>query len=180
MKTSILSIIIFVLALISSNELNAQKFPSLDKSPMDAASYPSSYRNSDKKIKIIYSRPQLKSRSLSKLAPANKIWRTGANEAAEITFYEELNFGGKKIKPGTYSLFSIPGENEWTIILSSAKNVWGSYFYKESEDIARVKAKVSESKNNIEAFSVTFDGEDDKFNMYLGWGNTIVTVPINK
>ena len=64
--------------------------------------------------------------------------------------------------------------------MSSAKNVWGSYFYKESEDIARVKAKVSKSKNNIEAFSVTFDGEDDKFNMYLGWGNTIVTVPINK
>ena len=53
MKTSILSIIIFVLALISSNELNAQKFPSLDKSPMDAASYPSSYRNSDKKLNYI-------------------------------------------------------------------------------------------------------------------------------
>ena len=178
MKKSILSVIVFVVALVFSNEVVAQKFASLDKSPMDAASYPSSYRDSDKKVKIIYSRPQLKGRSLAKLAPNEKVWRTGANEAAEITFYNDVTFGDKEVKAGTYTLFTIPGENEWTIILSTAKNVWGAYFYKESEDVVRVKGSVSKVNEPIEAFSIVFDGEEDTFNMYLGWGNVVVTVPV--
>ncbi|SEC31176.1 Protein of unknown function [Tenacibaculum sp. MAR_2009_124] len=178
MKKSILSIIVFIVALVFSNEVNAQKFPGLDKSPMDAASYPSSYRESDKKVKIVYSRPQLKSRSLSKLAPAGKVWRTGANEAAEITFYENLNFGGKEVKPGTYTFFTIPGEKEWTVILSTSKNVWGSYFYQESEDVVRVTGTVSKSSKSLEAFSIVFEGEDDNFSMHLGWGTTVVTIPV--
>lgn len=178
MKKSILSIVILVIAVVFSNEVVAQKFSGLDKSPMDAASYPSSYRISDKKVKIIYSRPQLKGRSLAKLAPSEKVWRTGANEAAEITFYKDAVFGGKEVKAGTYTLFTIPGEKEWTVILSTAKNVWGSYFYKDSEDVVRVKGTVSKTSNPIEAFSIVFEGEDDTFSMYLGWGDTIVTVPI--
>ena len=180
MKKSILSIIVFAVALVFSNEVAAQKFANLDKSPMDAAAFPSSYRISDKKVKVVYSRPQLKGRSLAKLAPMGKIWRTGANEAAEITFYKDVTFGGKKVKSGTYTLFTIPGEKEWTLILNTAKNVWGSYFYSESEDVVRVTAPTSKSDETIEAFSIAFDGEDDAFNMYIGWDNVIVTVPIKE
>ncbi|MDX8552506.1 DUF2911 domain-containing protein [Tenacibaculum sp. 1B UA] len=180
MKKSILSIIVFAVALVFSNEVTAQKFANLDKSPMDAAAFPSSYRISDKKVKVVYSRPQLKGRSLSKLAPMGKVWRTGANEAAEITFYKEITFGGKKVKAGTYTLFTIPGEKEWTLILNTAKNVWGSYFYNESEDVARITAPTSKSDETIEAFSIAFDGEDEAFNMYIGWDNVIVTVPIKE
>ncbi len=164
--------------LFTSHDIIAQKFPGLDKSPMDAAAYPSSYRIADKKVKVIYSRPQLKNRSLSKLAPNGKVWRTGANEAAEITFYQDVTFGGKEVKAGTYSLFTIPNANEWTIILSTAKNVWGSYFYKESQDVVRVTGEVKKSKKKIEAFSIAFDGEDENFKMHLGWGNIIVSVPV--
>ncbi|MEQ3498914.1 DUF2911 domain-containing protein [Tenacibaculum sp. SSH1-16] len=178
MKKSILSIIVLAVALVFSNEVTAQKFANLDKSPMDAAAFPSSYRISDKKVKVVYSRPQLKGRSLAKLAPMGKVWRTGANEAAEITFYKDITFGGKKVKAGTYTLFTIPGEKEWTLILNTAKNVWGSYFYNESEDVARVIAPTSKSDETIEAFSIVFEGEDDTFNMYIGWDNIIVTVPI--
>ncbi|AZJ33218.1 DUF2911 domain-containing protein [Tenacibaculum sp. Mcav3-52] len=178
MKKSILSIIVLAVALVFSNEVTAQKFANLDKSPMDAAAFPSSYRISDKKVKVVYSRPQLKGRSLAKLAPMGKVWRTGANEAAEITFYKDITFGGKKVKAGTYTLFTIPGEKEWTLILNTAKNVWGSYFYNESEDVARVTAPTSKSDETIEAFSIVFEGEDDTFNMYIGWDNIIVTVPI--
>ncbi|OSY87201.1 asparagine synthetase B [Tenacibaculum holothuriorum] len=178
MKKSILTIVFFAFALIFSSEATAQEFAELDKSPMDAATYPSSYRNSDKLVKVVYSRPQLKKRSLSKLAPNGKVWRTGANEAAEITFYKDVTFGDKKVKAGTYSLFTIPGDKEWTVIISSALNVWGSYFYKENEDVARVTAPVTKSKKSIEEFSVAFDGEDNNATMYLGWGNVIVSVPI--
>ena len=178
MKKSIVSIFIFTIAFVFTNKAIAQDFKGLDKSPMDAAAYPSSYRVSDKLVKVVYSRPQLKGRKVSKLAPNEKVWRTGANEAAEITFYKDVNFGGKDVKAGTYTLFTIPGDKEWTVILSTAKNVWGSYFYNETEDVARVAGKVSKSKKSIEAFSVVFDGEDNNANMYFGWGKTIVSVPV--
>jgi Protein of unknown function (DUF2911) len=178
MKKNVFVIAVLAIVVMVSNEISAQEFADLDKSPMDGASYPSSYKVSDKLVKITYGRPQLKGREIAKLAPNDKVWRTGANEAAEITFYKDVMFGGKAVKSGTYTLFTIPSDGEWTIILSTAKNVWGSYFYKESEDVVRVKGTVSKSEELIEAFSIAFDGTDSDVNMYLGWGNTIVTIPV--
>ncbi len=175
MKKNSLIIALFAMTVLFSNEIIAQKFEPLDKSPMDAASFPSSYKISDKIVKVVYSRPQLKGRDLAKLAPAGKIWRTGANEAAEITFYKDVVFGGEKVKAGRYSLFTIPNEGEWTVILSTARNVWGAYFYKQDEDVVRVKGKVSKSDDTIEAFSMIFD---DNMNLHMGWGDTIVSVTI--
>lgn len=178
MKKRILALAILIIAVMSSNEAIAQKFSGLDKSPMDAAAYPNNYRVSDKLVKVVYSRPQLKGRAISKLAPNDKVWRTGANEAAEITFYKNVNFGGKDVKAGTYTLFTIPGDEKWTVILSTAKNVWGSYFYNEKEDVARVTAVVSKSDNPIEAFSIVFEGKENNATMYLGWEKVIVSVPV--
>ena len=175
MKKNVLVIALFAIAVLFSNETTAQKFVGLDKSPMDAASFPSSYKISDKIVKVVYSRPQLNGRSIAKLAPAEKVWRLGANEAAEITFYKDVVFGGKKVKAGSYSLFAIPNETEWTIILSTAKNVWGSYFYKQDEDVVRVKGELMSSMAPIEAFSMTFD---DDMNLFMGWGYTVVKVTI--
>ena len=142
---------------------------------MDAAAFPSDYKNSNKIVKVVYSRPQLNGRNITKLVPEGKMWRTSANQATEITFYRDVKFGGKSVSAGTYSLFTIPGEKEWTIILSTAKTVGGAYFYNESEDVVRVKGKVSSSMAPIEAFSITFD---DDMNMYMGWGYTVVKVTI--
>ncbi|TYP99982.1 hypothetical protein C7447_101590 [Tenacibaculum adriaticum] len=178
MKKSILSIIVFAIAMVFSTNAVAQKFSSLDKSPLDIAAYPSSYRVSEKVIKVIYSRPQLKGRTVSSLAKNGKVWRTGANEATEVVFYKDVTFGDKPVKAGTYTLFTIPGEQEWTVILSTAKNVWGSYMYNEKEDVVRVTGKVSKTKETLEAFSIVFDGEEDAFNMHLGWGTTVVSVPV--
>lgn len=175
MKKTFSIIAALILAVVFTNDANAQKFRPLDKSPMDQASYPSSYRVSDKVMKITYSRPQLKGRSVAKLAPAGKVWRLGANEAAEVTFYKNVTFGGKAVKAGTYTMYAIPGDGEWTVILSKQLNVWGSYFYKESEDVARVKGKVSKSEKPIEAFSISID---DNMVVHMGWGNTIVSVPV--
>jgi hypothetical protein len=104
MKKSITTTFV-VVCLIFTSSLSAQKFSSLDKSPLDAASYPSSYKISDKLAKVTYSRPQLKGRSVSELAPAGEVWRTGANEAVEISFYKDVSFGGAVVKAGAYSLF---------------------------------------------------------------------------
>jgi hypothetical protein len=176
MKNSILTLAFFVITLISSPQLTAQNFKGLDKSPMDAAAFPSSYKISDKIVKVTYSRPQLNGRDLMKLAPAEKIWRTGANEAAEITFYKNVIFGGKALKAGTYSLFTIPSVNgDWTVIINSARNVWGSYYYEQDQDVIRVSGKTSKSDENIEAFSMMFDKD---MTLKMGWGMTVISVPI--
>tara|TARA_Y100000758_G_C15833745_1_gene342959 strand:+ start:75 stop:608 length:534 start_codon:yes stop_codon:yes gene_type:complete len=176
MKNSILSFAVFVITLISSLQLTAQEFKSLDKSPMDVAAFPSSYTISDKIVKVIYSRPQLKGRDLVKLAPPEKIWRTGANEAAEITFYKDVIFGGKALKAGTYSLFTIPSlDGDWTVIINRARNVWGSYYYKQDQDVIRVSGKTSKTEKNIDAFSMIFDKD---MTLKMGWGKTVISVSI--
>lgn len=171
MKKLITTVAIFVFALVFSNDIQAQKFAGLDKSPADVVLSP---RRGDKVVKIVYSRPQLKGRSLSKLAPAGKVWRTGANEATQITFYKDVTFGGKAVKAGTYSLFTIPGDKEWTVIINSATNDWGAFAYSDAKDVARVSGKVSKSDKSIEAFSITVSNGS----LHLGWANTIVSVPM--
>ena len=174
MKKSIFTLFICAVLALFSTELTAQKFRGLDKSPMDVVAFP---KKGAKIMKIYYSRPQLKGRSVATLAPNGKVWRTGANESVSISFSQDVTFGGKKVKAGEYSLFTIPGEKEWTIILSSDVDVWGAYSYNKSNDIVRVKAKASQSENSLEAFSMTID---KKMNLYLGWDKIRVKVPVKK
>jgi hypothetical protein len=178
MKKSILLIALLAVFLGTSSDITAQKFVKVDASPMDAAAFPSNWREADKLVKVVYSRPQLKGRTLDKLAPNDKVWRTGANEATEITFYRNVVFGGKEVAAGTYTLFTIPTNEDWTVILSKQKNVWGSYFYDEEDDVVRVKGMVTNSDEPIEAFSIVFEGENNEAIMYFGWGNKIVSVPV--
>ncbi|MFS4482605.1 DUF2911 domain-containing protein [Hyunsoonleella sp. 2307UL5-6] len=179
-KSTIISSIAFVFILLLSTNMNAQKFSKMDKSPMDAAAFPRDYKVSDKLIKIVYSRPQLKGRALSKLAPNGKVWRTGANEAAELTLYTDMMLGDTKIKTGTYTFYVIPGETEWTAIISTDLNVWGSYFYDEKNDVARLSVPVTSGEEALEAFSIAFSEADNGVHMHLGWGNARIAVPFSK
>jgi hypothetical protein len=166
--------------LLSFN-VNAQEFKDLDKSPMDAASYPSHYKESDKLAKITYSRPQLKGRSVDELAPEGKVWRTGANEAAELTLYKDMKLGGETtVKAGTYTFYVIPGEKEWTAIISTDLNVWGSYFYNKKNDVARLTVPITKGEESLEAFSIAFGESDKGIDMHLGWGTIRVAVPFTK
>jgi len=180
MKKIAITLVVLIATLINSLEISAQKFPRIDVSPMDAAVFPKNWKNSDKLVKIIYGRPQLKGRNVSDLAKASKkgVWRTGANEASEITFFKDVLFGEKEVKAGTYTLFTIPGQTEWIFVLSSVRNVWGHYTYDEKDDVVRAKGNVTTSDNLIEAFSITFEEKDKDVLMYLGWGNVIASISI--
>ena len=175
MKKTILLVAVFVITIGFSNQAIAQNFKGLDKSPMDIASFPSNYRVSEKVIKIIYSRPQLKGRSLEKLAPLGKKWRTGANEATEVIFYKDVIFGGAAVKAGTYTMYAIPGKNTWTVALSSQLNVWGVYFHKDENDVAKVTIPVKQTEGNLDVFSIAID-EDMTINM--GWGTILISIPV--
>lgn len=171
---------LLIAAMSVATTAQAQKFSDLDKSPMDVASYPNDYRDANKLVKIQYGRPQLKERELSTLAPNGKVWRTGANEAPEITFYVDMNLNGQSIKAGTYSLLTIPGENEWTIIIHSGLNEWGGYFYKEENDILRATVAATMAEDSLEAFSIVFTEGDNGVDMHLGWDKVRVKVPFTK
>ena len=174
----VMTMSMFVFALVFVAQSHAQDFSGLDKSPMDVAAYPSSYQKSDKMVRVTYSRPQLKGRALSELAKPGEVWRTGANEASEITFYQDVNFGGQNVKAGTYSLFTIPGAGEWTVILNKNLNQWGAYSYDKGADVARVTAKATMDNKSLEEFSIAFKDVDGGAHMVMGWDKTRVAVPI--
>ncbi len=167
-----------VLTLVCTTKATAQKFSGLDASPMDVAIYPTDSKIQQKSVKVVYSRPQLKGRSLTTLTPEGQVWRTGANESTEITFYKDADFGGKMIKAGTYSLFTIPGKTEWTVILNKNLNQWGAYSYDEGADVARIKVPNGSDATPLEAFSIAFKEDGKNVQMVMGWDKTRVAVPI--
>lgn len=178
--TTFISSIALGVTLFLSSNVHAQKFPALDKSPLDVTAYPTDHKEVAKTVKIIYSRPQLKGRSISELAPAGKVWRTGANEANEITFYKDMYLGKTKIKAGSYSLFTIPETENMTIIISKDVNVWGAYSYKAENDVARLTVPVSKGTESIEALSMVFTKADKGVDLNLGWGELRVVVPFTE
>ncbi|MFC5411900.1 DUF2911 domain-containing protein [Larkinella bovis] len=189
-KTALLFGLLF-LSLIGA-QAQSFTFRGLDKSPMDMAYYPDDYAHDRKfapdkigtdkaMIRITYSRPAKNGREIfgTKLAPYGKVWRVGANEAPEIKFYQDVTFGGKKIKAGTYALLAIPNETAWTLILSSDVDQWGAYSYNEALDVARVTVPVQKSDTVIENFAIQFAKKDAKTaTMYLGWDTVMVAVPV--
>lgn len=174
------------LCIIASSLLSkAQGFRGLDKSPMDMSYFPDNFAHDRKPgekaiVRVTYSRPAMNGREiLGKLVPYGKVWRTGANEATEIKFYQDVELGGKKVKAGTYSLFTIPGQKEWTIILNSDLNYWGAFSYKEANDVLRVTASATQTGTAVENFTIQFESKGEKQGtMELGWEKTVVEVPL--
>ncbi|HBH23398.1 MAG TPA: asparagine synthetase B [Cytophagales bacterium] len=152
----------------------AQELPGLDKSPMDVAVYKME-RTSPPLVKVYYSRPQKNDRKIfGGIVKMEEVWRTGANEATEIKFYQDTEFGGKEVEAGTYSLFTIPDDEKWTIILNSALDQWGAYYYDKEKDVLRVEVDAQETDNTIEAFTIAFDNGQ----MIMAWDETMVAVPV--
>lgn len=129
---------------------------------------------------IIYSRPSLDGRSLSSLAPNGRVWRTGANANTKINFNKDVTIGGKSLPAGEYSMYSIPGKDNWTIIINKAKS-WGTQ-YDQSQDVIRFDAKVETTTASVETFRIDLADFDknskDKANLELAWGNVSVKFPI--
>ncbi len=93
-------------------------------------------------VVIEYGRPKVNGRKIwGGLVPYGEVWRTGANEATTITFSAPVKIEGKNLAAGTYGLFTVPGESEWTWVFNSVPNQWGAFKYDQSKDVLRVTAK---------------------------------------
>lgn len=176
----------FVLLSLSANRSSAQTFSGLDKSPLDIAYYPDNFAHDRKQgdralVRVTYSRPYRNNRKIfGGIIPFGKVWRTGANETTEIKFYEDAIVGGKRIPKGTYSLFTVPAEDSWTIVLNSDLDYWGAYQYNEKKDVLRISVPVEKSEREVENFSIKFSGEsNERALMMMAWGDTLVKVPID-
>jgi hypothetical protein len=92
---------------------------------------------------------------LAKLIPYDKVWRTGANEATEITTTKDLTINDQPLKAGTYSFLSIPGKEKWTIIINSDLGMWGSYNYNQKMDVLRFEVPVELLRETVyEPFTI--------------------------
>jgi hypothetical protein len=109
------------------------------------------------KISLVYSRPDVRGRKIfGGMEPYGAVWRTGANSATVIKFTDEVSMEGNKVPAGEYGLFSIPGEKEWTIILSKQPKQWGAYMYKEADDFLRFKVKTERLGALTETMTLAF------------------------
>ena len=137
-------------------------------------------RYKDTYIKIIYSQPHKKGREIfGHVVPYGAIWRTGANEATEITSTKDMMVNSTVLKAGTYSIFTIPEKDSWTIIINSELGLWGSYNYNSKFDVLRFQLPVQLLQDVVyEPFTITIDQKNDKAEIALLWANVKVSFPI--
>ncbi|MEL6545108.1 MAG: DUF2911 domain-containing protein [Myxococcota bacterium] len=127
-------------------------------------------------VVLTYGRPKVKGRSVwGKLVPYGKVWRAGADEATAVSFSKAVKIEGKSLAAGTYALFAIPGEKEWTLVFNKQAEQWGAYSYDESKDALRVKVKPKATKHT-EALDFVKAGES----IELRWGKLAVPFSVSK
>lgn len=102
-------------------------------------------------ITIKYSSPSVKGRKIfGEMEPFGKVWRAGANDATTITFSKDVTIEGQPLKAGTYAFFTIPDQDEWTVIFNKTAKQWGAFKYDQAQDALRVKVKPTTSKEVTE------------------------------
>lgn len=192
MKLKLSSLLVALLCL-SVSTLSAQelKFPDMDKSPMDAATYPreaafKNYMTGDMadvqpKIKVLYCRPKKKDREIfGALEPYGKDWRLGANEATEVIFYNDVEIGGTFVARGTYTMFAELYPDHWIIKISTERFIGGSNNRDVTKDVASVSVPLHHLPKSRESFVIGFQKVDEgSCNMVFEWDRTRALLPIS-
>jgi hypothetical protein len=132
-------------------------------------------------IELSYSRPGIKGRTIfGDLVPYGKVWRTGANQATTLTFGDDVTIEGTKIPAGKYGLLTIPGQDEWTIIITRQLDVTNPAAYKQDQDIVRIRSRVETLPFSIESFTIFFsDVTSNTCRLDLCWDKTVVSFKVS-
>ncbi len=167
-----LPVAIFVLAAVAAA-------PQADKSKRPSPPGTAEVTLKGKKITIEYSRPFMKGRKImGDVVPYGKVWRTGANEATALTTEADLSIGGTNVPAGKYTLYTLPSEGTWKLIINKQTGQWGTA-YKEDQDLARVDMEKSKLSEPVEQFTVSFKQKGaDAADLVLQWETTQLSVPV--
>lgn len=167
------SLVVFFVALAMAQQ------PPQDKSKRPSPPGTAEVTLKSKKITIDYSRPSLKGRKVGQeLAPYGKVWRTGANEATALTTEIDLTIGGAKVPAGKYTLYTLPAEGTWKLIINKQTGQWGTE-YDEAQDLARVDMKKTALPQSVEQFTISLDKKSENTaDLNLDWENTRVSVEV--
>jgi hypothetical protein len=163
-----ISVVLFGSSLVMAQE-------ALVPRPSPLASVSARYK--DTYVRIVYSQPQKHGRQIfGALVPFGQIWRTGANEATELVTTRDVQVNGKPLKAGTYSLFTIPEKDHWTIIFNSDLGQWGAYNYNPKMDVLRLDVPVQAIPGIVyEPFTIVAEEKNDKADIALLWDTTKVS-----
>lgn len=165
----------FVYLLFLTPLVRAQELLKVRPSPLAIASA----RYQDSYVKITYSQPQRKDREIfGGLVPYGQVWRTGANEATEITTTKNITIGQLLLKAGTYSLFTIPQKEKWTIIINSDQGLWGAYNYNPKKDVYRFEVPVQSADKIYDVFTILLDQRNEVADLLIMWDNVKIAIPI--
>lgn len=179
---------VFTFCLFAAISVYAQPKPTeLDKSPMDMSYWPANYpilkmsgKAKDQPVaRIIYGRPLKNGRAIfGGIIKYNEMWRLGANEATEIETFRALKIGGKILAKGRYTVYCLPTENKWTIIINKDNFCWGNFTYDNKKDLIRTDIDVEKNTESVEAFTIYFEDAKNGANLIFLWDDTKTSLPI--
>jgi monoamine oxidase len=133
-----------------------------------------------KKITISYGRPFMKGRAIfGGLVPWGQVWRTGADEATTFTTEADVVVGGLKVPKGEYSLFTVPTEKQWTLVLNKTAKQWGAFKYDAAQDLGRAPMTITTSTKPVEQFTIEIVPAGKQLTLKLSWDKTVATVAIS-
>ena len=173
-RVSVLTLMIFVAASLCAQQQDKSKRPS----PPGTAEVTFS---DGKKVTIDYSRPSAKGRKIfGGLVPYDKEWRTGANEATSLKTDVDLDIGGTTVPAGSYTLYSLPSQNSWKLIINKQTGQWGTV-YDQAQDLARVDMKTTTLSQPVEQFTISLDKQGgDSAQLKLSWEKTQASVDLKE
>ena len=132
-----------------------------------------------KTIKTDYSSPRMKGRKVyGELVPFGEVWRTGANDATTFVPSADVVVGGKTVPAGSYTIFTVPAQDKWTLIISKKTGEWGIPYKYESDELARVDMKVSKLPAPVEDFTITYDKSGNGCTLRMYWETTRASVDV--
>jgi hypothetical protein len=171
----ILTLFAFVIATACSAQMGGDK----SKRPSPPASA-SCNLGGGKTITTDYSSPRMRGRVIyGDLVPYNKVWRTGANEATTFVTTADLIVGGAKVPAGSYTIFTIPNFDKWTLIINKKTGEWGIPYKYESDELARVDMKVTKLPASVENFTIAYDTSASGCTLRIDWETTRASVEIS-
>jgi len=173
-------IAVFAVLLLGLTVLAASSRAQQDKSKRPSPPAKAECKFADgKSITVDYSSPRMKGRQIyGGLVPYGQVWRTGANEATTFVPNTNVTVGGKEVPAGSYTIFTIPTADKWTLIISKKTGEWGIPYPGEANDFARVEMTASKLPAPVENFTISFEEKGSNCTMHLDWETTRTSIAI--